>query len=106
MFKQPHDPLQDYLRSRQPRREEAARRRLRVAWQWANRHKETLQMVWYYGVGLALSIYAFDWPDMWVAPIVALFMMPLIALAELPTLLLITLIWSTITVFYRRIKHK
>lgn len=104
MFNKPRDPLQEYLDARQPPRPRLSGR-LKLAWQWIKQHDEALHHAWCYGIGLFVAVSVTEWPNMWVTPIVALFMAPVIALAELPTLLVITVIWSLLTTLYQRIRR-
>jgi hypothetical protein len=85
------------------------------------RHAEELHKVWVYGLALGISIWALGWQGDWspllqpwqvawklwvTIPIVAVFMVPVIALAEIPFTLAAVFGWKIATAAVSRLQRK
>lgn len=106
MFKPPRDLLKEYLSSR-PELEKTHQRQacldavsslaLRLL-RWCDAHFGLLHHLWVYGLALIVSVMvlepSYGWVNLAVVPVQVAFMGGIIALAELPLMLALSLIWG------------
>jgi hypothetical protein len=109
MFHSPKDPLNDYLKSTAVRKasvgatmdsmEQALQRFIK----WFDKHYGVLHKVWVYGIAFGLSCYwingAYGWVNLVIIPVQTVLIGALIALVELPTMMLLAVVWGVVSVF-------
>jgi len=106
MFKPPRDLLKEYLstklkleqtRQRQARLETIESLTLRLL-RWCDARFEFLHHLWVYGLALMVSLMVFNptygWVNLAVVPVQVFFLGGIIALAELPLMLALSLLWG------------
>jgi hypothetical protein len=115
MFKKPYDPLQAYLvqRAKQAKREQLNAKldiaETRIQWllHWFDRHYSLLHKVWIYSIALALSCYwintNYGWVNLVIIPVQTAFLGALVAVVELPTMLVLAALWALLSVSSARL---
>lgn len=106
MFKPPRDLLKEYLstklaleqtRQRQSQLAAVESLTLRLL-RWCDAHFELLHHLWVYGLALVVSLMVFNptygWVNLAVVPVQVAFLGGIIALAEVPLMLALSLLWG------------
>ena len=100
MFDRAKDPLKEYLASRAG--SETRQPKLRKLWVFLEQHYELLHHIWVHAIAFAVSCYVLypftDWKHIAAVPIVTILMAPIITIAELPTMLLISVLYALVKV--------
>ena len=117
MFDRPQDPLKEYLRQRASQNagyqmgspDSTKSARIPSIWNFLNRHYEILHKVWIYGIAFAVTCSVINpltgWTEFFTVPIVTLFMGAVVAVAELPTALMLVFLYSVVKVVYEQLKR-
>lgn len=106
MFKPPRDLLKEYVSARQAQEQarqldarlEAVQSRTLRLLRWCDAHFSLLHHLWVYGMALVVSLLVlnptYGWVNLAVVPVQVVFLGALIAVAELPLMLALSLIWA------------
>jgi hypothetical protein len=109
MFHRPNDPLKDYLQSTDAHKPsvgasmDSIEQALKRFVKWFDTHYGVLHKVWIYGIAFGLSCYwingGYGWVNLVIMPVQTVFIGALIAVVELPTMLLLVCVWGMVSVF-------
>lgn len=108
MFHHPNDPLNDYLQSKDAGKSsvgatmDGIEQTLQRLVKWFDTHYAVLHKVWIYGIAFGLSCYwinwAYGWVNLVIIPVQTVLIGALIAVIELPTMLLLAFVWGLVSV--------
>jgi len=78
-------------------------------WSFLDSHGELLHHIWTFSIAFAVTCYALspltDWKHYVAVPIVTLFMGPVIAIAELPAMLILSVVLAVLKVTWTRLRR-
>lgn len=112
MFNRPKDPLKEYMAARAASEAALASssgKKPPGIWSYLDSHYELLHHIWTFSIAFAVTCFALypftDWKHYAAVPIVTLFMGPVIAIAELPAMLLLSTVLAVVKVTWTRLRR-